>query len=67
VDGYEYLQGLSTQMPEMFLETASNHRRTLQDAIHLLSEDDKAAIAAQEQVMYFIGQLVVHIVSCIVA
>lgn len=51
VDGYEYLQGLSTQLPEMFKETASVHRRTLQEAIHLMTPEDLALIAEQEQVI----------------
>lgn len=50
VDGYEYLQGLSTQLPEMFRETAAAHRKTLQDAIHLLTPEEQAMIAEQEKV-----------------
>ena len=51
VDGYEYLQGLSTQLPEMFVETANSHRKTLQDAIHSLSDEDQANIAIQEKIL----------------
>lgn len=38
----------------MFRETASAHRKTLQDAIHLLTPEEKAKIADQEQVNYYI-------------
>jgi hypothetical protein len=50
VDGYEYLQGLSTQLPDMFRETAAVHRKTLQDAIHLLTPEEQSRIADQELV-----------------
>lgn len=50
VDGYEYLQGLSTQLPDMFRETAAAHRKTLQDAIHLLSPEEQAEIAERDKV-----------------
>jgi len=50
VDGYEYLQGLSTQLPEMFRETAEQHRKTLQGAISSLSSDELAVIKENEEV-----------------
>jgi hypothetical protein len=52
VDGYEYLQGLSTHLPDMFRETAAVHRKTLQDAIHLLTPEEQSRIAEQELVSY---------------
>lgn len=50
MDGYEYLQGLSTQLPDMFRETASAHRKTLQDAVSMVTPEELKIIAEQEQV-----------------
>ena len=50
IDGYEFLQGLSTQLPEMFQETAAQHRKTLQDAVASLGSEDQAILAANEEV-----------------
>ena len=50
VEGYEYIQGLATQLPEMFKETAEQHRKTLQGAIHSLGPEEQAIIAENDEV-----------------
>lgn len=50
MDGYEYLQGLSTLLPETFLETAATHRKTLQNAINLMTPEEHAKIAESAKV-----------------
>ena len=54
VEGYEYIQGLATQLPEMFKETAEQHRKTLQGAIHSLGPEEQAIIAENDEVQHIV-------------
>ncbi|KAJ1433366.1 hypothetical protein B484DRAFT_478373 [Ochromonadaceae sp. CCMP2298] len=57
VDGYEYLNGLSTQMPELLLEAAATHRATLQEAMQVMGPDAEGMASQQAALDRLRGEL----------